>query len=87
MGPLDAVQRTREQLAAMLGRAVETVTGVDSDGGNWIVTAQVVELARIPNTTDVLAEYEVMLNKKGQVMRFKRTRRLHRGETDGGDSS
>ena len=71
----------------MLGRPVETVLGVDSESGGWIVTAQVVELARIPNTTDVLGEYEVVLNKKGEVIRFRRTRRVHRGETDRGDSS
>ena len=84
MSAVEAVQQARAHLATLLGRPVEAVSGVDRDHGNWIITAQVVELARIPNTTDVLGDYEAILDKKGEVLRYRRTRRYHRGQTDGG---
>ena len=84
LSALEAAEQAREHLAALLGRPVEAVSGVDRDHGNWIITAQVVELARIPNTTDVLGDYEAILDKKGEVLRYRRTRRYHRGQTDGG---
>ena len=41
-------------------------------------------MARIPNTTDVLGDYETVLDNKGDVLRYHRTRRYHRGQVDGG---
>jgi hypothetical protein len=83
---VQAAQLAREQLSGLLGRQVEAVLGVDSDHGNWVVTAQVVELERIPNTTDVLGEYEAILDKRGELVRYTRTQRYQRGHVDGGQS-
>jgi hypothetical protein len=58
--------------------------GVSRENGNWVVTAQVLELARIPNTTDVLADYEAVLDRDCEVVSYKRTRRYHRGAVDSG---
>jgi Gas vesicle synthesis protein GvpO len=78
----DAVQRAREHLSVLLGRPVETVSAADRDHGNWIVTAQVIELARIPNTTDVLGEYEAVIDRGGEIVSYRRTHRYHRGHVD-----
>jgi Gas vesicle synthesis protein GvpO len=86
LSAVEAVEQARERLSALLGRPVEGMLGVDRDHGNWMVTAEVVELARIPNTTDVLGEYEVILDKDGDVLRYRRTRRYNRGQVDGGQS-
>ena len=83
LSAIEAVEHARERLSALLGRHVEGMLGVDRDHGNWIVTAEVVELARIPNTTDVLGEYEAILDKNGEVLGYRRTRRYHRGQVDG----
>src|SRR3954454_841280 len=82
MSALDAAGAAREQLAALLGRPVEAVLGVDRDGGDWVVKAQVLELARVPNTTDVLGEYEAVIDRRGDVVRYARTHRYHRGQVD-----
>jgi hypothetical protein len=79
----DAVSRARKALSELTGRPVEGVLGVDRDHGNWIATVQVVELARVPNTTDVLGEYETVLDGKGELVRYHRRRRYHRGQVDG----
>jgi hypothetical protein len=80
----DAVSRAREALSELVGRPVEGVLGIDRDQDNWIATVQVVELARIPNTTDVLGDYETVLDAKGDVVSYHRKRRYHRGQVDGG---
>src|SRR3954464_9447387 len=46
MTALEVAGRAREQMQALLGRPVEAVLGMDRDRGSWILTVQVVELAR-----------------------------------------
>ncbi len=80
----DAVSRARRALTGLLGLPVEGVLGIDRDGAAWVATVQVLELARIPNTTDVLGEYETVLDGEGEVIRYHRVRRYHRGQIEGG---
>ena len=69
-----------EQLQELIGRPVEAVTGMEKDGSEWTVTVEVVELSRIPNTTDVLGKYEVTLDRNGEIKGARRTRRYYRSE-------
>jgi len=68
------------QVQDLIGRPVEAVTGIDKDGSGWTVTLEVVELERIPNTTDVLGVYEVAVDKDGELTGARRTRRFYRSE-------
>jgi hypothetical protein len=52
------------------------------DSKGWNVTVQVVELARIPHSTDVLGTYEVSLDKDGELQAYKRRRRYYRNQAD-----
>jgi hypothetical protein len=72
----DAVRQVQQ----LIGRPVEAVTGMEKDGSEWTVTVEVVELERIPNTTDVLGKYEITLDRNGEVTSAHRTRRYHRAE-------
>ena len=81
---LDAVQRAREQLEVMMGRPVEAVVGVQRDEDGWTVTVQVVELRRIPNSTDVLGSYAVDVDGAGDVVGYRRTKRYYRSQADDG---
>ena len=56
------------------------MTGIEKNGTDWTVTVEVVELERIPNTTDVLGVYEVMVDKNGDLTGTRRTRRFYRSE-------
>ncbi|HWC85111.1 MAG TPA: gas vesicle protein GvpO [Solirubrobacteraceae bacterium] len=79
----DAVQTVREDFPELFGRPVESVLGVERDeGSGWIVTVQVVELERIPSTTDVLGAYAVQLDADGELVGYRRRRRYHRGQAD-----
>jgi len=79
----DAVARVRRELPELLGRPIETVLGFERDEGDgWRVTVQVIELSRIPHTTDVLGAYAVTLDADGELVGYRRTRRYHRNQAD-----
>jgi Gas vesicle synthesis protein GvpO len=81
----DAVLRVRRDLPPLLGRRIESVVGFEkTEGDGWCVTVQVVELSRIPHTTDVIGDYAVTLDDGGEVVGYRRTRRYHRNQADEG---
>jgi hypothetical protein len=82
--PKEIAERAAEQMQELLGRQVEGVTGLEKDGDDWKVTLEVLELERIPTTTDVLGSYEVTLDNEGELTGAQRTRRYSRGEAGEG---
>jgi hypothetical protein len=74
----EAAVRTVHELT---GYQPEAVTALEWDGESWDVTVDVLELARIPNTTDVLASYVVQLDESGTLRGLRRTHRFVRGQT------
>jgi hypothetical protein len=67
----------------LTGYPTEAVTGLEWDGEFWQVTVDVLELARIPSTTDVLASYLVQLDESGTLRGYRRTSRFQRGHASG----
>ena len=78
--PKEIATRAVEQMQDLIGRPVEAVTGLEQDGDDWTVTLEVLELERIPTTTDVLGRYEVKLDQDGELQGAQRTRRYPRSE-------
>jgi hypothetical protein len=79
----EAVQAVRREFPALLGRPIESVLGVERDDeGGWQVVVQVLELERIPSTTDVLGAYSVELDGEGEVVGYRRRRRYTRAAAD-----
>lgn len=77
----DAIQHVRRDLPQLLGRPVESVLGVErDDDGKWQVMVQVVELSRVPNSTDVLGAYAVTLDDDGELAGYMRRGRYQRGQ-------
>jgi len=86
MGATEMVKRAVEQVGTLTGRPVEGVLGVrrNGDEGGWRVTLEVVELRRIPDSTDVLAAYEVEVDDDGELREYRRTRRYYRSQVEDG---
>lgn len=70
----------RDELAALTGRKVESVSGLEKTDEGWQVTVVVVELERIPASTDILATYEVVLDESGDIVNYHRGDRYLRGQ-------
>jgi Gas vesicle synthesis protein GvpO len=84
VNPRELLDAARTTVAEFTGRRVETVSGLrrDGDDKSWVVTVEVLELQRIPNTMDLLASYAVTLSEDGEVLGFERERRYHRAAAD-----
>lgn len=78
------VRKAREQLEALLGREAESVSAMERTHDGWLVTLEVVEVSRIPESTDVLASYEVELDESCNLRRYARVRRYNRTQADDG---
>ena len=68
-----------DQLLELTGKAAEGVTGLQRSDDGWRVQVEVVEVRRIPDTTDVLALYEVEVDEDGELESYRRLRRYARG--------
>jgi hypothetical protein len=79
---LGAARRATEALASLIGKPVEGVVEVSREDDGWIVAVEVLEIARVPNTNDVLGAYEVELDPYGTLQGYRRRSRYTRGSTD-----
>ena len=78
----ELVRRAREHLRELCGVDSESVSSVSRTSGSWRIGLEVIELHRIPDSTDVLATYEVELDPDGALLGFTRKRRYTRSEAD-----
>ncbi|NEB81951.1 gas vesicle protein [Streptomyces sp. SID14478] len=79
----DLVQEACRTLTDLIGYPAEGVSAVcptESDG--WRVSVDVLEVARIPDTTSLLATYDVELDAHGRLKQYRRVRRYRRGWAD-----
>jgi Gas vesicle synthesis protein GvpO len=77
-----AARRAARYIAEFTGRHPESVISIERHDGDWQVGVEVVETHRIPDTTDVLAIYEVCLDGDGRLLSYRRRRRYARGQLD-----
>ena len=76
----DLTVAARETIEDLTGHPAESVSGLQWDGETWLVTVDVLELERIPSTTDVLGSYVVQLDENGGLLGYKRHGRYQRGQ-------
>ena len=71
----------KEELTGLTGLEPDTVSGMRHDDEGWHVTIEMIELRRIPPSSDMLESYEVLLDEGGDILGYQRVRRYTRGET------
>jgi gas vesicle protein GvpO len=76
--------RARDLLQELSGSDVESVTAIDRTRDGFRITIEAVEVRRIPESTDVLATYDVELDGDGDLVRYERRRRYARAQSDHG---
>ena len=83
MTAASAARRAAELVATLSGRTPESVISVEKTDDGWRVGVEVVEVARIPDSADILAVYDVYLGEDGGLVSYRRLNRYARGHTDG----
>jgi len=81
-GPLAAAHAACEGLEDLTGHPAEGASAVRRTDEGWCVAVDVLEVARIPDTTSLLATYEVLLDESHGLLEFRRLRRYRRGTAD-----
>jgi hypothetical protein len=76
------VERAKSEVEHLLGTESEGVSGIERSNGSWCVTVEVVEVRRVPDSTDVLASYGVVLDGEGNLVSLERKRRYRRSQVE-----
>jgi hypothetical protein len=82
---LDARQAARRAAGHVLeltGHEPENVVSIAKNEDGWHVGIEVVELRRIPDSADIMAVYELVLDSRGDLVSYRREQRYHRGSTE-----
>lgn len=77
------IAAVRSQFADLSGHSVEQVTGVaKGEDSTWTVGVEVLEIRMVPDTADILAQYDVKVDQDGDIIEYRRLRRYLRGRAD-----
>jgi Gas vesicle synthesis protein GvpO len=77
------IARAKEHVEAVLGSPAESVSGIGRENGNWRVNVEVVQMRRVPESTDILASYTVVLDAEGDLISVQELRRYRRSQAEG----
>ena len=78
-----AVAQAREHLKTLSGHDAESVSSFEPAQGGWKIGLEVLEVSRVPASTDVLATYEVTVDDDGNLVSYSRARRYYRSQAAG----
>ncbi|MFD3729906.1 gas vesicle protein [Streptomyces sp. NPDC058632] len=81
-GPDHAARTALQTLEGLIDHPAEGVSAVRRSDDGWCVVVDVLEVPRIPDTTSLLASYEVQLDQAGELLEYRRVRRYRRGAAD-----
>ena len=75
-----AARRAALHLMELTGKDFEGIVGIKKVEDGWTVEVEVLEMRRVPSTTDVLAVYEVSVDGSGELVGYERVARYVRGD-------
>ena len=78
--PVQIARAGAQQLSELTGRTSDTVSGMERTDNGWLVQVEVVELERIPDSTSVMASYQVELDAEGTMLSYRRSHRYYRNQ-------
>jgi hypothetical protein len=76
----EAAQVAGKQISTLTKLKLDNVSAVSKKDAGWQVVANLIELSRIPHSTDVLAAYEVQLDAEGNIEGYRRLTRYLRDQ-------
>jgi hypothetical protein len=77
----ELAERARLQLAEVTGFKPVAVVGSYNDAEGWHVSVDMLEMARLPESTDILGTYLVLLDEEGNMVKFEKKRTRLRSES------
>ncbi|MEK7777311.1 MAG: gas vesicle protein GvpO [Chloroflexota bacterium] len=81
MDMAEVLALAKSHLGDITGLKPVTVTQVFKDEDGWHVGVEMLEMSRIPPSSDILGSYDVTLSEEGEVIRMERRGTRLRGES------
>jgi Gas vesicle synthesis protein GvpO len=70
-----------EHIAGLTGKETVGVTFVEPTDDGWQAGVEIVEDARVPSSSDLLAVYQADLDPDGELLAYRRIQRYPRGSS------
>lgn len=77
---VDIIEGAKLQISRIVSSQIDGVTGIKKVEHGWELLITLVELTRIPSSSDVLAEYAVSLDATGEIISYKQVQRFLRNQ-------
>jgi hypothetical protein len=81
----EASKAALREVAQLTANRPEGITEVSQTDDGWTVGVEVVEVERIPSSTDILATYKITIGADGDMVSYRRIKRYARGRGDSGE--
>ena len=72
--------RAMDQLSQVTGYRPVAVVGCTKEDRGWRITVNLLELSRIPPSSDLLGVYQALLDEEGNMLEFQRKMTHNRGD-------
>lgn len=79
-GMKNLAERAKEQLAEVTSFSPVAAVGGFKDDEGWHISVDALEMARLPESTDIIGTYVVTLDPEGNMVKFEKKRARLRGE-------
>jgi hypothetical protein len=83
IGLVEARQRAVSHAETILEHPIDDVIKVNSQGDGWQVVVEVLERSGVPDTQDMLARYELLVDGTGELTEYSILERYRRGDLRG----
>ncbi len=77
---VELLEEAKKQMANVTGLNPVTAMRAFKDDEGWHVGVEMLEMTRIPTSTDLLGYYDLLLSEDGNLLRFERRGTRLRGE-------
>ncbi len=81
IGIMELTVKARKDLGKITGLEPSSIVGTARDDRGWRISMEMVEKHSIPDSMDILATYEVLVDEEGNVMEFNRKGMRKRNES------
>lgn len=72
--------RVRDQVPQLIGRQLDGVTSLRRGEDGWVATVELIERRSVPDTQDILGQYEVSLTDDGVIHEYRRLETYRRAD-------
>jgi len=65
----------------VIGRGLDGIIEVSRSDDNWRAVVEIIERRSVPDTQDILGQYEIELDESGEVIGYRRLEKYRRSDT------